>query len=225
MKFKSIYTAILMASGLLWNMSANAADIVIDAFDPGQKSSRGVKIEIPSQAVIQQNSDSLFHQTDDPAVGNAKSHSKIVEFFDYRCAHCNRMSSVVAELIKKNHNVRVIFKEFPVLGSVSDYASRAALAANNQGKYYQFHEALMQVGRDLTKEKVMEIAQSLGLDIKKLTADMDSDAVSQKIKANHKLGQQLKILGTPVFIIENNSKPFEVIVGETDLANFQQLTK
>jgi protein-disulfide isomerase len=91
----------------------------------------------------------LLYRAGDPIAGNPKGKVTLVEFFDYQCGHCIDMAPVIGEIIKANPNVRVIFKEFPIRGPVSDYAARAALAANKQGKYYQFSHANIKLAQEL----------------------------------------------------------------------------
>lgn len=143
----------------------------------------------------------LFHTANDPVGGNPKGTVTVVEFFDYQCPHCVDMTPIIGGAIKKNPNLRVIYKEFPIRGPMSEYASRAALAANMQGKYPAFHDALMQTKQPYTKEAILAAAKSVGLSVEKLQKDMDSNEVSNQIQANMKLGQELKLLGTPAFFI------------------------
>ncbi len=143
-----------------------------------------------------------------PIAGNSQGDVTLVEFFDYQCPHCKDMSQVVDQLVQQDPNLRVIYKEFPIFGRSSVFASKAALAANKQGKYDQLHDELMATENPLTEKKVMLAAQKAGLDINQMKKDMASDAVKQELNGNMKLGQQLGIMGTPAFVIgsTNNTK-------------------
>lgn len=143
----------------------------------------------------------MYYRAGDPIAGNANGKVTMVEFFDYQCGHCVDMAPVVSSLIKINPNLRVIFKEFPIRGPMSDYASRAALAANKQGKYYQFNHALFTANQDLTEEVILQIAKSVGLNIAKLQKDMRDPKINAQLEANKKLAQKLQIPGTPAFFI------------------------
>jgi len=143
----------------------------------------------------------LFHEAGDPVAGNANGKISIVEFFDYQCPHCVDMAPVMSEVIKANPDVRVIYKEFPIRGPVSEFAARAALAANKQGKYVELSHALLTTQQPLTQESILEIAKKTGLDMDKLKTEMNSEAVSNQIKATIKLAQDLKLFGTPAFFI------------------------
>src|SRR5437016_4513875 len=96
-----------------------------------------------SFAVHAQSVNALFHQAHDPVAGNPNGSVTVAEFFDYQCSHCISMAPVMANIIKDNSDVRIVFKEFPIRGSISEFASRAALAANMQGKYYEFNHAIL----------------------------------------------------------------------------------
>lgn len=172
--------------------------------------------------------DRIFHQASDPIAGNPNGTITLVEFSDYQCPHCIDMAPVVDNLIKKNSNLRVVMKEFPIRGPLSETAAKAALAAQKQGKYFEFHNALMKSKTEpLTEDSIYSIAQSAGLDVNKLKADMKDKSVDQQIKNNYKLAQDLQLIYTPVFFIAKSninakSSPDDVIfipggVGEDQL--------
>jgi len=176
--------------------------------------------------------DSLLRSTTDPVAGNPKGKISIVEFFDYQCGHCISMQSVLQNLLKYNANIRLIFKEFPIRGPVSEMASKAALAAQKQDKYMQFHDALMQTAgkAPLTEAIIYKTATDTGLDLAKLKEDMNSQEVSNAIKANFSLAQSLELMGTPAIFIaksDTNSKsPASAIVfipGETDADHLNKI--
>lgn len=146
----------------------------------------------------------LFYQTNDPVAGNPNGKVTIVEFFDYQCPHCDKLMPIIDALIKANPELRIVFKELPIRGAASEFASKAALAAKNQNKYFDFHKALMKQSANeqpLTEATVVKVAQSIGLDVEKLKKDMKADAINQQIKINTKLAQQLQLVGTPALFV------------------------
>ncbi|MBI2786512.1 MAG: DsbA family protein [Legionella longbeachae] len=153
-----------------------------------------------AQSAIKDNTDQLF-KGKTTVVGNPKGNVTIVEFFDYQCIHCKKMSPVIESLIKKDSDLRVIYKEFPIFGKSSELASRAALAAGMQGKYLAMHNALIAVDKRLTDRIVMDTAKSVGLDMKKLKTDMQSKEVTTDLDANRELAEKLHLMGTPAFVI------------------------
>lgn len=153
-----------------------------------------------AQSAIQDNADELF-QGKLTTVGNPKGKVTVVEFFDYQCIHCKKMSPVMDSIVKKDSDVRVIYKEFPIFGKSSETASRAALAAGMQGKYKQMHDALLGLEKRLDDKIVMDTAKSVGLDLKKLKTDMGSKEVTEVLDANRQLAEKMHLMGTPAFIV------------------------
>lgn len=143
----------------------------------------------------------LFKQPSDPVVGNPNGKITIVEFFDYQCPHCVDMAPIMDAILKANPNLRVVYKEFPIRGPLSETASRAALAAHKQGKYHEFYSALMSANQPLTEAIIFQIAKAQGLDVDKLKTDMKDPSIDKQLKDNAKLAQDLKLLGTPAFFI------------------------
>ncbi len=133
--------------------------------------------------------------------GNEDGDVTVIEFFDYNCGVCKRAFSVVEKLKQQDSNLRVIYKEFPILSESSYMASKAAMASINQGKYPEFHAALMKSPGQLTEKSIFEIARSVGLDEQILAKDMTSPKLERNIQVNHSLAQALNITGTPGYII------------------------
>ncbi|OAI49395.1 hypothetical protein AYO45_02745 [Gammaproteobacteria bacterium SCGC AG-212-F23] len=165
----------------------------------------------------------LFNQPNDPTVGNLKGSMAIVEFFDYQCMHCVQMLPVFQNLLKENSNLKIIYKEFPIRGPVSEFASRAALAANKQGKYTVFHDALMAASQSLTEDSILRIAKEVGLNVETLKTDMKSSAIDQQIKQTYKLAQSLGLMGTPAMFVGKSVAPVVIafIPGQVDQGQLQ----
>ncbi|MCY3837703.1 MAG: DsbA family protein, partial [Gammaproteobacteria bacterium] len=135
-----------------------------------------------------------------PAAGDPLGAVTVVEFFDYGCGYCKRSATAVRETIAKS-GVRVELRDYPILGSDSELASRLALAAGLQGRYTEAHFALMEREGGLGPAAAADLATKLGLDVTRLEEDMQSAEVSARIEANRTLGQRLGIRGTPVFLV------------------------
>ena len=142
-----------------------------------------------------------------PNLGNIEGDVTVVEFFDYNCGYCRQAGKTIQALIASDPNIRVIFREWPVLGEGSNFAARAVLASAEQGKYEEFHWALMNGKVRATKAVVMKVARDLGLDIAKLEADMVSEAVDRHLEKSNILAQNLGFTGTPAFIVDNQKVP------------------
>lgn len=168
------------------------------------------------QATLQSHADAVFRDANDPVGGNLKGDATLVEFFDYNCPYCKQMASVMIQAEAADPMLRVVYKEFPILGPDSLFAAKAALAANKQGKYVAFHRALYQLRGHVDQSKVLEAAKAVGLDIARLKADMQAPEITARLDQNIKLAQALGINGTPGFAIGDR-----VFTGATDLKSLQ----
>lgn len=149
---------------------------------------------------FKENKDKIFNGTD-PFIGNPDGDVVVVEFFDYNCGYCRKAFDDVLKLSEKDKNLKVVFKELPILSETSREAARWALAAQKQGRYFDFHKALMN-GRSAPSEAVfIKIAEKLDLDVDQLKKDVKDDAIEQHIDENLALSRSLGIQGTPAFII------------------------
>ncbi|MDP1573523.1 MAG: DsbA family protein [Coxiellaceae bacterium] len=181
------------------------------------------KMEAASMGAIAQNKAKLFDDAQSPSVGEKTAPVTLVEFFDYQCGHCREMAASVEQLISQDKTVRVVFKELPIFGGASNYAAKAALAVAMQpGKYYAFHNALLTSNGPLNKDAIMAIAKKTGVDVAKMTKDMDAPAIEKQLKDNFELAQALKVMGTPTFVIGNKAETtFRFIPGATTLQDLQ----
>ena len=149
----------------------------------------------------------LLRDSASPVSGNLNGDVTVIEFFDYHCGYCKRVASAVTQLQRDDPGVRVVYKDFPILGEASVFGARAALAAREQGKHQAFHEALLASDNELTKEEVFAIAQRVGLDVKKLEADLQAPERQTAIDRNRALATLLGVSGTPGFVIGGDVYP------------------
>jgi protein-disulfide isomerase len=171
------------------------------------------------RAAIVENQAELLEAPHTPIGGNPDGDVTLVEFFDYRCAYCRRVVSSMQALLGEDRNLRVVFKDLPVLGPDSVRAARAALASRRQNGYVPFHFALMTTD-DLSMPGIRAVAESVGLDPDRLERDMASAEVSAAIDANYQLANELGIEGTPAFVIGE-----QLIPGAVDKARLEQLIR
>ena len=151
--------------------------------------------------------DELLNDPASPVGGNPDGDVTLVEFFDYQCPYCKTIFPSIQALLAEDRNLRYVFKEIPILGRASVFAARAALAAHRQGKYLEFHAALMLARGKLTETKVMRLAEKVGLDMDRLPRDMADRAIGDIIRRNLELAVALGIDGTPAFIIGDTQIP------------------
>jgi protein-disulfide isomerase len=157
--------------------------------------------DLAARKALTDRKDELFNDPDSPVLGNPKGDVTLVEFFDYRCPYCKAMFEQLAETVKSDGKVKLVLKEFPVLGPDSVTASRAALAAREQKKYEEFHRAMMRLKEPLNEKVIMKVAAEVGLNTDRLKKDMDDQKIDLILKNNLKLAHELDINGTPAFII------------------------
>ncbi len=141
---------------------------------------------------------------DVPSAGNPEGDITIVEFFDYNCGYCKKALPDVQKIIEADSNVRVTLIDMPILGPTSETASRWALAADKQGKYFEFHVALMnhKGGKDV--KSLEKLATEVGLDVEQIKKDASSQDIDSAINKNRAIAQELGITGTPAFIINDS---------------------
>ncbi len=158
------------------------------------------------EQVLSSSKQSIFRSPVDFALGDKDADVTIVEYFDYNCGWCKRALNEVTKLTESDSKVRVVMKEFPIFGEHSEFAARAALASKAQGKYWDFHVALMKEQR-VTTDNVMQIAERVGLDVAKLKEEMENPKYAEAIKETQQIATSLGIEGTPGFIVDSQINP------------------
>ena len=194
-------------------------ELVIEAIELFQEQQRVAEERAKTQALTVR-TDQIYADPATPTTGDASAGVTIVEFFDYQCSYCRAMSRSLMDLVDANEDIHFVWKELPILGTDSIFASRAALAAGMQGKYLDFHRTLMITRSRLSQDWIMTLAEGIGLDMDRLKKDMDSTEVTEQIGANLDLARQLGIRGTPAFIIDG-----KVFPGVLEPAQLKQLIK
>jgi protein-disulfide isomerase len=149
----------------------------------------------------------IFRMKGDHVAGNPEGDVTMVEFFDYNCGWCKKGMPEVLAMLEEDKNLRLVLKEFPIFGGDSDYAAKAALASQKQGKYWEFHVAMLGHEGKVTRETVDKIAAEVGLDVARLKTDMENPEVAEIIRKNQELATALAIGGTPAFVIDNQVVP------------------
>ena len=156
---------------------------------------------------IKANYQDLAHNPDSPVIGNADGDVVVVEFFDYNCGYCRKMTEDMFSLVKDDGGIRYVLKELPIFGEGSRFAAKAALAAQRQGKYREFHYAMMTAGVTIDQASASAIAQSVGLDMAQLETDMLDPALDAELDRNYELAHELGVEGTPALVIGETFVP------------------
>jgi protein-disulfide isomerase len=192
-------------------------EVILESVEKYQKQQEQASAQKQSQALVDRREE-LLHAAADPVIGNPNGDVTIVEFFDYRCPYCKQVEPALEALLGEDRQLRLVYKEFPVLGADSVTASKAALAAKKQGKYDAFHRAMMTLKGQINEAAVFKTAESVGLDVERLKRDIASPEVARALKANSDLAKALDIGGTPAFVIGE-----EIVPGAIDLASLKQM--
>ena len=148
--------------------------------------------------------DQLFSSPYDFVTGNPEGDITIVEFIDYRCGYCRRAAPEVAGLMEADENIRLVIKEFPILGEQSMLAARFALSARiveGDQAYDDMHNALIVMQGDMTETSLARLANTLGYDGEAIIDGLDAPEIDEVIGANYQLAQAMGISGTPTFVI------------------------
>lgn len=145
----------------------------------------------------------------DFAIGPADAPVTIVEYYDYRCAYCHAAMEWVIDLTRTRRDIRIVFKELPILSDASMEAARAALAARPQGRYLQFHQAMMSfpLDRELDTAAIDSIARRVGIDVARMRRDMNDPAITAALEQNRAQAIDYNITGTPGFVINGELIP------------------
>ena len=154
-----------------------------------------------TKEVLKTRSNEILRDPATPIGGNPDGDVSLVEFFDYNCPYCRQVAPPMMKAQENDPNLRIVYKEFPILGPNSRFAAKAALAAHRQGKYVAFHQALMQAKGVVDEARVLATAATVGLDADRLKADMEDRAIQAAIDRNLELARALRIDGTPGFVI------------------------
>ena len=142
----------------------------------------------------------LFADPGLPILGRTDGDFVLVEFFDFRCPYCKVIAPIIADLVADDDALKHVIVDWPLLGPESEYAARAVLAAGRQGAYARFREALMDTSGEPGEALVVSVAESLDLDVARLRRDMASDEIAQRVEANNRLAESLRLRGSPVFV-------------------------
>ena len=192
-------------------------DVLIDALRGAEQNVKSSVRDTGEQTLLARRRE-VFEDPQTPVGGNPKGDVTLVEFFDYRCPYCKKVQLSLEKLVSEDPRLRIAYKEFPILGSVSVFAARAALAANRQGKYVRFHDAMMAATGNITDDTVYEVARSAGLDLARLKRDMAAPEITAVLRANRTLAEDLGIRGTPTFVIGD-----QLVPGALDLSSLEEL--
>ena len=180
--------------------------IVFEAAQLFEQQQQALQAQAAAQ-VLDTEKATLENDPNAPVLGNPDGDVTVVEFFDYNCPYCRRVKPEMEALLAADPNVRVVYREWPILGDGSVFAARAALASRNQGKYEDFHWAMMQLKERAEEASILRTAEDIGLDVAQLRSDMNGPEIEEHIQTSMRLAQSLGFSGTPSFVIGDSLAP------------------
>jgi protein-disulfide isomerase len=162
----------------------------------------------------------VLRDPDIPVVGNVEGDINIVEYFDYQCPYCRKIEPELRQVVQDDGKVRLVWKDWPILGPISVVASRMALATKYQDKYRQAHEALIGVNSKLTEPRIRELLAGAGIDVDRVTRDLETNAkaIDAILARNNDQATAFGFRGTPAFIVGKFRVP-----GVLTMAEFTQV--
>lgn len=176
---------------------------------------------IKARALVKTHAQALFNSPDEVVLGNPKGNVNFVEFFDYNCPYCKHAMGDMLTLMKDDSKLRVVLKEFPVLGPGSVEAAKVAIAVRMQDKtgkkYLEFHTKLLGERGHVDGTRALAVAKEIGLDMDRVQKDIKSPEVEKTLKQDFSLAEALGLNGTPSYVIGDN-----VIVGAVGLQGLQE---
>lgn len=194
----------------------NHGDVVIEAvnkYQAKQEEESSKQAEATAADLIKK----LKADKDIAQTGNPEGDVVVVEFFDYNCGWCKKAFEEIQTLLKEDKNVKVVLYDIPILGPTSHLASRWALAAKKQGKYWDMHKALITHQGSIDEEVMAKLAKDAGVDVDKLKKDLEDPSIDAELKSHLEVTKSLGIQGTPGFLV--NEKvfrgyvPYDTLVG------------
>lgn len=159
------------------------------------------------KVAIAENAAEIYREPNAAVAGNPDGDITVVEFFDYNCGYCKRGLGDIVKLVESDPNVRVVFKELPILSKGSEEAARVALAAKRQGKYWEVHRALLQARGHMNEAAALRLAEKEGVDMEQLKADMASPEVAAEVAKSEELAKKMGVNGTPHFLVGDRAIP------------------
>ncbi|MCA6124392.1 DsbA family protein [Bradyrhizobium sp. WSM 1704] len=170
----------------------------------------------------------VLRDPDIPVIGNPTGDITIVEWFDYNCPYCRKLAPELRQVVQDDGKVRLVLKDWPILGPVSKVAARMALAAKYQNKFEAAHEAMISVNSRITEPRIAELLSGAGLDMDRLKKDLDANAkaIDALLARNNEQAEAFGFNGTPSFIVGKYRVPgalsmdqFEQVIADARKAN------
>ncbi len=180
-------------------------EVLVEAINVLEERQQAAAVE-NDKTLVDTNAKDIFEDGFSWVGGNPEGDVTIVEFMDYKCTYCKKAFPEVEDLLKKDGNIRLIVKEFPILSQQSELGARFAVATKQvagDAAYKTVHDALIGMRGDISLEGLKRLAEQNKFDADAIVKQMNTEAVTAVLRANHQLAERMNISGTPTFIIGN----------------------
>ena len=188
----------------------NNPEIIINAMQNYEQKMRE-QAAAEAQKMIEANLPALNNDANTPFIGAADAKTVLVEFFDFSCHYCHKVYPAVKKIAEANPDIKIVFKTLTFVAPISQYAAKAALAANEQGKFFDAYKAIFEFEGRPDEAKVDELIASTGVDMEKLKADMNSAKVNNALSSINDLAGKIQVNGVPALFL--NGKQLQTIDG------------
>lgn len=189
---------------------ANNAQDILDSVQAHQEK----EARAQQAAAVKDNRLAIYHDPLTPTIGNEEGDVTVVEFFDYNCGYCKKVTPDLVKLVEGDKKVRVLFKDYPILSATSETAAKWALAAHKQKKYFEFHRLLMENRAPIDDALLEDVARRAGLDVDRAKRDAESADILMQIERNRSLAASMGIRGTPAFLVGEEIAPGAIGLAE-----------
>ncbi|MCC6890800.1 MAG: DsbA family protein [Hyphomicrobiales bacterium] len=174
------------------------------------------------RVTIKENSQAIFNSKRQVVIGNPEGDITLVEFFDYNCGFCRKALADKIELMKRDPQLKIVLKEFPVLGEGSTQAAQVAVAVRMQDKtggrkYFEFHQKLFASRGQIDRTRALAVVRDIGFDVARAERDMNSQEVRLTLEEGFKLAEALGINGTPSYVVGE-----QVVVGAVGVEKLRE---
>lgn len=174
-------------------------EYVVNALQAYEQKARE-EVEAQARALVKDNEAALV-ENNAPSQGAADAAIVMVEFYDYACGYCHRLFPELNQIVAQNNDVKIMYRPLAFVSPHSEYAARAVLAANEQGKFSELHTALFTVQKALSEKLVDELAEKAGINVEQMKKDMNSEKVNAAFAGNNDLAEKIQVNGVPTLIM------------------------
>jgi protein-disulfide isomerase len=185
---------------LIHDYLLNNPKVMLEALERADAAAKADEANAARDEIVKRR-DELDNDPTSPVIGNAKGDVTIVEFFDYRCPYCKATAPTVEQLLDEDKGIRLVLKDYPILGKDSVFASRAALAVAKHGKYAEFYKAMFALKTPVDETSTLGVVKAIGLDPVQVKKEMEASEIDVILKHNYELGRAVGADGTPAYVI------------------------